>query len=359
MILVHDKVSAPLDAGDLSGVRQALQAAIQLEHSTIPPYLYALYSLDLGRNAPVAETLRSVVKEEMAHLALAANILSALGGTPVLDDPALLPRYPGQLPGTVEHGLVVGLRPFSIDLVRDTFLAIEQPEHPLKFASTDPAAANTPDAPDALRTADGTGGSPLTIGQFYRRIAAAIEALGDGVFATATRNQVTSTLLPDVIAVTNVATACQAIGTIISQGEGTSSTPAEVTGSGMAHYYRFLEIVHGRRLVQDPSLRGRYAWGAAAVPFDPAGVYRVPVDPRTARYPAGGRARRACAAFNNSYTCLLKTLHATFNGDGGQFATAVGLMMSLEEQAIDMMTGVTTGGVPAGPSFEWQPAEAD
>jgi len=359
VILVHEKVSAPLDAGDLSGVRQALQAAILLEHSTMPPYLYALYSLDPVRNAVVAQILRSVVKEEMAHLALAANILSALGGSPVLDDPALLPRYPSQLPGTVEHGLVVGLGPFSIGLVRDTFLAIEQPEHPLAFAGgqRDPAdaapMANGADGPQ------GTGSPALTIGQFYRRIVAAIEGLGDGAFATAPRNQVTSSLLPDVIAVTNVTAASQAIGTIISQGEGTSSTPAEVVGADMAHYYRFLEIVHGRRLVPDPSVRGRYGWGAGTVSFDPGGVYRVPANPRTAGYPAGSPARRACAAFNYSYTCLLKTLHAAFNGDPGEFVAAVGLMMSLQEQAIDMMTGVTTGGVPAGPSFEWQPTEDD
>jgi hypothetical protein len=349
MILVHEKVSASLDAGDLAGVRQALQAAIQLEHSTIPPYLYALYSLDASRNGVVAEILRSVVKEEMTHLALAANILSALGGSPVLDDPALLPRYPGQLPGTVEHGLAVGLAPFSIGLIRDTFLAIEQPEHPLRFAGQNPTVTATPSDP--------AGGWPLTIGQFYRRIAAAIEALGDGVFAPAQRNQVTTSLLPDVIAVTNVATAAAAIGTIIEQGEGTSSTPAEVIGSGMAHYYRFLEIAYGRRLAPDPAVQGRYIWGDTPVPFDPGGVYRVPADPRTAGYPTGSLARRACTAFNYSYTCLLKTLHATFNGAPDQFGGAVGLMMSLQEQAIDMMTGASTHGIPVGPSFEWQPAE--
>lgn len=30
-------------------------------------------------------------------------------------------------------------------------------------------------------------------------------------------------------------------------------------------------------------------------------------------------------------------------------------MMSLQEQAIGMMTGTTTNGVPTGPTFEWQP----
>lgn len=39
----------------------------------------------------------------------------------------------------------------------------------------------------------------------------------------------------------------------------------------------------------------------------------------------------------------------------GQATAAIGIMMSLQEQAIGMMTGTTTGGVPTGPTFEWQP----
>jgi hypothetical protein len=31
--------------GTLKGLQSALQDAIELEHSTIPPYLYALYSI--------------------------------------------------------------------------------------------------------------------------------------------------------------------------------------------------------------------------------------------------------------------------------------------------------------------------
>jgi len=45
MIRVHPKVSALLAHGDVHGLRDALQAAIEFEHAVIPPYLYALYSL--------------------------------------------------------------------------------------------------------------------------------------------------------------------------------------------------------------------------------------------------------------------------------------------------------------------------
>ena len=54
----------------------------------------------------------SVFAEEMLHLLLAANLLNAVGGAPVLDAPHLLPSYPHPLP----HGdgsLRIGLHPFG------------------------------------------------------------------------------------------------------------------------------------------------------------------------------------------------------------------------------------------------------
>src|SRR3954465_2835881 len=75
-------------------LRTHLQWAIELEHATIPPYLCALYSLDAARNPAAAEVVQSVFVEEMLHLALAANLLNAVGGKPVLDAPRLLPGYP-------------------------------------------------------------------------------------------------------------------------------------------------------------------------------------------------------------------------------------------------------------------------
>jgi hypothetical protein len=42
--------------GTLAGLRSALQNAIELEHSTIPPYLYALYSLRQNRNVEIIES---------------------------------------------------------------------------------------------------------------------------------------------------------------------------------------------------------------------------------------------------------------------------------------------------------------
>ena len=109
----------------LDDLRTHLQWAIELEHSTLPPYLWALYSLDPDRNAAAAQVVGSVFAEEMLHLLLAANLLNAVGADPVLDAPHLLPPYPHPLPHS-DGSVQVGLGPFGPEAL-DLFLRIEQP----------------------------------------------------------------------------------------------------------------------------------------------------------------------------------------------------------------------------------------
>lgn len=344
MITLRPEIADRIKAGDISSVRASLQLAIELEHATIPPYLYALYSLAPGTNTAVAGIIESVVTEEMLHLTLAANMLNAIGGSPVLDSPAFIPRYPGPLPGSVEGQLVVGLAPCSLDQVKNTFMAIEQPEHPLDFQVT------------AL-----PAGASLTIGQFYRAIRAALVQLGEKAFSGDPRDQISPDQMPRAVIVTDVASACRAVDIITDQGEGTSKSPLEIVGSDYAHYYRFAEIARGRRLVRNPDAPPgappdqQYSYTGEPVTFDPASVLAVPANPSTTAYPAGSSVLRACVNFNYTYTNLLKCLHATLSGKPGEFPATIGLMMSLKQQALDMMTGVSTDSVPAGPTFEWQP----
>ena len=81
-------------------LRRHLQWAIELEHATIPPYMCALYSLDPERNPEAAQVVSTVLTEEMLHLALAANLLNAVGGAPKHRRPAaaaaLSPPAPAQ-----------------------------------------------------------------------------------------------------------------------------------------------------------------------------------------------------------------------------------------------------------------------
>ena len=51
----------------------ALQTAIRLEHSTLPPYLYALYSIEPGKNREIAALIASVAIEEMTHYQVTSN----------------------------------------------------------------------------------------------------------------------------------------------------------------------------------------------------------------------------------------------------------------------------------------------
>lgn len=320
-------------------VRDALQSAIKLEHSTIPLYLYALYSLDTRKNPEIAAILQSVVVEEMLHMTLAANVLNALGGGPVIDREGFIPTYPGPLPGGVESQLTVHLAPFSMAQLQ-TFLTIEEPEDPIVFK----ALAALPDE--------------ITIGEFYGRISRAIGQLGDGAFSAIPRNQVGPELMDEAVVVTNVATAQKALDIIVEQGEGTKDSPKEVTGGGYAHYYRFMQIQKGHLLVPRPdgtTPDTRYAYAGKAVPFDPSGVYAVPTDPSSASYKPGSIQAAANNNFNYTYTSLLRSLHDLFNGQATQVEmnTAIGLMMSLKGQAKAMMAGVPDSSVLTGPSFEY------
>jgi rubrerythrin len=77
---------------DVADLRRHLQWAVEIEHSTIPPYEYALWSV-VDAESPAATSIKYVVREEMLHTALAANLLTAVGGTPRFTGSAA-PRYP-------------------------------------------------------------------------------------------------------------------------------------------------------------------------------------------------------------------------------------------------------------------------
>jgi hypothetical protein len=175
----------------------ALQQAVELEHATIPVYLYALYSLDRSRNREICNIIQSVVVEEMLHMTLASNVLNALGGSPAIDTPDFVPAYPGPLPGGVDSGLVVNLAPFSPGQLQ-TFLDIEHPEDPLDF----PVRAAALGA-EAMQ--------PITIGQFYTAISDAIGKLGQSAFIDPPRNQIGPDVMPESIVVVDVKSAQQAI----------------------------------------------------------------------------------------------------------------------------------------------------
>lgn len=219
MIRLKPELFQGLDT--VEGLRKALQTAIQLEFSTIPPYLYALYSLKDPKST-VYDLIRSVVIEEMLHMALACNLLNAIGGKPVIDDRAVVPRYPGHLPGGVEGSLTVSLKPLSRDLVKDVFMAIEEPEEPIPFGGCELAGPRQTD-------------QGKTIGDFYTQIKENMKRQGETIFTGDPARQVTDQSIDGslqlrsaeshrklkdlLIAVTDLASAVEAIDTIVEQGD--------------------------------------------------------------------------------------------------------------------------------------------
>ena len=345
MIILDKSLIDNLDPQNpsLPAVQAALQQAVQLEHATIPPYLYALYSLIPGKNDAIAAIIQSIVVEEMLHMTLASNILNAIGGAPDIGKPDFIPAYPGHLPGGVQGGLTVHLRPFSMTQLQ-TFLDIEEPENPLVFKSF------------ALAE------QPVTIGMFYNAISECIAALGDEVFVEGPYNQVGPDLMFDSVVVTDVASAQRAIHTIVEQGEGTATSPEAVVGGGFAHYYRFQQIQKGHKLVahpHGPDPDDQYSFTGAPVPFDQTGVYPIPADPHASRY--SGQQAFENDTFNYTYTSLLKALHALFNGANSSesFNRTIGLMMSLKGQIRAIAAGLPNPQPQdvnfVGPSFEYQP----
>ncbi len=83
-----------------------------------------MFSLEV-QNYTNYNLIRSVVMEEMVHMAIACNILAALGGTPRIA--ALSPRAPGKgLPGGAEPDLEVVIAPLSHRQLKN-FMRLERP----------------------------------------------------------------------------------------------------------------------------------------------------------------------------------------------------------------------------------------
>ena len=148
-------------------LEEQLQTAIRLEFATIPPYLTALYSIKDGHNRQIYNSLRSVVIEEMLHMTQVANILIAMNARPEFDHVNIVPSYPSALPGAVLPGLNVTIKKFSIEHLREVFMAIEVPDLSSEIDS-----------------------NLFTIGKFYNEISKCIDILGEDLFNGASNQQV-------------------------------------------------------------------------------------------------------------------------------------------------------------------------
>lgn len=361
---------------DIGSVRRLVQSAIELEHATIPLYLVALFSLKPGHNADVAAALRRVVQQEMLHMALACNLKNALGEGPAIAQPGFMPRYPGHLPGSVMPDLVVSLRRCSRLQIRDVFMEIERPAHPLEETdAVERLAAQLASLGlgDDGTLADGAAGAreaapgrfsgveheEYTIGWLYNQIARSVMRLGEDAFTGDPDRQLTPRHWPRapgrLYKITDVATALLAINEIVAEGEGAPLTDDAASAEGLSHYYAFAEIVEGRRFVQAPD--GTWSYSGTPIVFDEDQVLPMVDDPVLATV-ADGPAREGTRLFDEMYAGLLRRLHEVFNGHPGEVADAIGAMFALEVQGRKLLATPCAQGSAetAGPTFMVAPS---
>lgn len=316
-----------------------LQRAIELEHSTIPPYLTALFSLKPGTNLEIARLIRSIVIQEMLHMTIAGNILIAIKGAPAINTYDFIPKYPGPLPMSIGGSdFDVGIEPFSLALVENVFMKIEEPEHPIEVQAG-LAAAEEP--------------AFATIGEFYDALAKKLAEFGDSIFVVPPDKQVLRWFGPArLFPIVDVRSAARGIDIIVQEGEGTSTDPFQSPGDP-AHYYKFGEIVHGHKIV--PKSGGGFAYAGDPIPFDPAGVFPMKPNPKLADFGANTQARDRAEEFDYAYSSLLNVLHNTFNGRPELINAAIGLMYELKMIAVALMqTPLADGSTQtAGPTFEY------
>lgn len=344
-----------VDSRLIAGVRSAragddlcgfVQSALELEHSTIPPYLTAFYTLRPGTNGEIAAAVREVVVEEMLHMTIAGNLILALGGQPRIATATFVPRYPTVLPMNIGNALEVPLAPYSTELVRDVFMRIEEPEDPLHF-------------PQRMTPSAATEGAEVfaTIGEFYTALCDKLVGLGDGAFVGDPALQVVDkSWFPSdqLFRIVDVSSAVSALTLITQEGEGTTTSPLDREGQ-LAHYYRFAELAHGRRLVPDAEVPEGYSYSGDLVPFEPEQVWPMPANPRVEEYPRESRQRFMAEQFAGTYTRLLRALQQAFSGAPETLGAALGLMFELRLVAQDVLATPGADGRPTGLCFQYRP----
>jgi hypothetical protein len=338
--------------------------AAELEHGIMCQYLFAAFSLkqstDEGLTSEELEAVSRwrhavahVATEEMLHLALVQNVLSAIGAAPHLTRPNL-PAPAHHYPAAVNLTLV----PFG-ERALQHFLFLERPEG---MALEGAKGIDAPVHEAVPLMAEGDIVPQLqdfaTIGHLYRSIEHGLTHLADkfgerNLFVGPPRAQATSTDFhwPELVAVTDPGSAQRALDTILEQGEGARGHWEA------AHFGQFVEILE--------EYRGMIAANPAFDPVRPVMFAKVRRGERDDSIPLiGDRVTSQCTdLFNVSYEILLQILERYFahteetDAQLGTLANAAitlmgGVLRPLGNLITTLPVGPEHPGRTAGPSFE-------
>jgi Ferritin-like len=342
-----------------------LGKAAELEHLVMLQYLFAAFSLKqrveegltpetLAAIQRWRTTLLEISAQEMLHLALVQNLLTAVGAAPRLARPNFpMPAY------AYPAGVRIELLPFDETALRH-FAFLERPDG---MAVEDAEGFQAIAQAVALPHDDDDGIVPQlqefdTIGQLYRSIQAGLEHLdgrlgAERLFIGPPNAQATEEHFrwPELVAVTDLASARQAIDTIVEQGEGARGEWRD------AHFGRLLGILDEYLELKeaDPAFEPARPVVAANVRPQSTGI-EVPLitDPGTTR---------AMDLLNVTYEVLLQLLSRYFahtDETPQQLQVLADVSVSLMYTAIKPLGTVVTRlpvgphlpGTTAGPGFE-------
>jgi hypothetical protein len=294
--------------------------------STIPPYLYAAYSIK-DQESEACRLIVSVVVEEMLHLALTTNLLLALGGEPDFGE-GLVPGYPGLL-AHHQPDLRLELQRCTPEVVRNTFMAIERPE----THGAGPQA-------DAYET----------LGQFYLALEEALHRLSAATDLFTDHQPDRQLSDPSLygpvvfdaagsgglLLIHDLDTARRALEIIIDQGEGLGEDKwADPEHQELTHYFKFAQLAEGEIPIGE-------TWPVMNTP------HAVDLAPAI---------RPVADLFNAVYRLLFITMKEMFaaGSDQGGAAGRLYRLMSkcLAPIARHLVTLPIDGEHTAGPTFEF------
>jgi hypothetical protein len=340
-----------------------LSEAAQLEHMLMCEYLFAAFSLkqseDEGLTSSQLESVKrweavvsGVAAQEMLHLALVTNLLTAVGGAPYLTRPNF-PQQARYFP----PGVQLALLPFGEHALRH-FLYLERPEG-MKLDDApefEVIGASVPITPtdDIVPALEDFA----TVGHLYRGIEQGFSTLVDRygeehLFIGPANLQASAPYFgwPELITVTDLASATTAIETIVEEGEGARGDWAN------AHYGRFLEV-----------FKEYTAMRLGDAPFEPARAVvaaftRPPADVDTVQLIGDPATHAVANLFNGCYEVLLQLLNRFFihtEETPAELQTlsraAIRTMASAVKPLGRLLTTMPVGpdlpGMAAGPGFE-------
>jgi len=338
--------------------------AAQIEHMIMCQYLYACFSLktdpDEGLTAEQAEavarwqeTMTGIAIEEMLHLALVMNVMTAIGAAPSLSRPNF-PRHSQFLPPGVEFALL----PFGADALTH-FLYLERPEGMERMDAAEFVPAAPPPEPVGQAEVMPRIQGFSTVGHLYRGIEQGLSDLADRLgqrvlFVGEPRAQATPDRFrwPQLIAVTDLASARAALDEIIEQGEGARGDWRP------AHYGRFFGIWNEYQKLrqQDPSFEPARPVMPAFTqqPFDIDEPQPQPTDAVT---------REVAELFSLGYEVLLQVLTRFFTHTDetdeqldalvqAAFGLMTGVLRPLGTALTRLPAGPENPGRTAGPAFQ-------